>query len=119
MRRLVWLRVLRIVVGVLLTFHVSGAAHLMGDLVEIATHGAHPPVDDDEQEDGPCRPGSPTCHHAHPGSAPLSFGGPGGALVERPAPCPVAAPSWNDDVPAGPSLPTVFRPPKHAALSIA
>lgn len=107
-RLVVVLRVLSAVA----VFQVSGAAHLAGDLVEYVTLGHHV-VDEGENDPAHhCPPGCPTCHSVHVS----------GASLPTDVTPPLAWVPMNDgvvaewlpsaDVPAAPSLPSVFRPPK-------
>lgn len=102
---------LRILSAVAL-FQVSGAAHLTGDLVEYITLGHHV-VDEGENDPGhQCPPGCPTCHSVHLSGASLPSGvAPSLGWVPM-SEGNVAEWLPSADVPAAPSLPSVFRPPR-------
>ena len=113
-RRVAVLLVVLRVLATVAAFQVSGAAHLAGDLVEYVTLGHHV-VDEGENENDPnhhCPPGCPNCHHVHFSGASLP------ASVSLPVTwVPMSeglVAEWmpSTDAPAGPELPSVFRPPK-------
>jgi len=103
---------LRILVGIA-ALQLSELGHLGADCAEQAGLIVHEPDADDAREREPgheCPPGCPNCHHVHAGNA---------SLVPRLTPplvimldsilieLPTVA-----DLPPGPPLPTVFRPPR-------
>lgn len=105
------------VVSLIVAFQVSGAAHLLGDAVEIVTLGHHPD-ETNSHEDDPnhqCPPGCPTCHHAHAGNASLPI------QVSAPDSCVPLAEGiivllgYDGNAPSIPDPTSVYRPPRAAS----
>jgi hypothetical protein len=94
-----------------IVFHVSGLAHLAADVFEIATTGHHAGTPFDKDDDDPSQtPGSPSCHHAQPGSASLASR----SLIRLDAPLLLVVPvtEARDRAPPDPLQRTVYRPPR-------
>lgn len=111
---------LRILVGIA-AFQLSELGHLGADLAEQAGLVVHEPDADDARESEPghdCPPGCPKCHHVHAGNASL--------IPWLTPPAPLAAMLESVlmelpplvEAPPGPPLPSVFRPPRRAIVSV-
>ncbi len=97
----------------LVSLQLSGAMHLLGDVVELAfaidPHEGH----DDDCDDGDrdCPPGCPSCHTAHAGSAPIAP-----AMELRVTAAVIMshlpAPAGTGDGPLAPAPRTLERPPR-------
>ncbi len=103
--------------AIIITVQLSGMGHDLGDLVSwLVDDGAAEPEDhcENDTSDRECPPGCPSCHCTHPAvgipereaSVPLPL------LVPREARS--IAPVYDDRIPLGPELPSVFRPPRSA-----
>ena len=96
------------------SFQLSTVSHFAIDLVQTLTVGHHHEAEDEDESDfrHDCPPGCPTCHHVHISGAalpPPMDSKPSGVPPERNAP---AAGFADDDVPPGPHVPSIYRPPR-------
>ena len=116
-RAIGWLVLLFRVLAVVASFQVSGAAHLLGDAVEMISLGHHS-VDDDHESDPNhrCPPGCPTCHHVHAGnvSLPVHVASPVSwvPLIEGV----VTLLSYDGTAPPAPDPTSLYRPPRSTSL---
>ncbi len=103
----------------LVSLQLSGAMHVLGDVVELALaidpHDGHD--DDCDRGDRDCPPGCPSCHTAHAGAAPIApaieLRVAGAAVVSQ-----LPAPSGTRDGPPAPTTQTLERPPRpHVVVS--
>jgi len=113
-RALCWLVCLFQLFALVASFQLSNVGHFASDVVQVLTVGHHHDVPDDDEDDPghECPPGCPNCHHVHPGGASLPQYAESTPSV---APIPRRSPErWlaDDDVPPGPQLPSIYRPPR-------
>lgn len=97
--------------ALVVSFQLSGLAHVASDLVEEITVGGHHETshDDESDADHDCPPGCPTCHHAHHGAAPLSASA---VAVIPPTAMGRAHTNLDERTPPSPALPSLYRPPR-------
>jgi len=110
-----WLVCLFQALAIISAFQLSSIGHFASDVVQMLTEGHHHHDSADGDEDQPgheCPPGCPNCHHVHPGGASVPPASDALLAVLSPPAASRAPRLAVEHAPAGPSLPSVFRPPR-------
>jgi hypothetical protein len=114
-RAVSWLVSLFQVFAIVTSFQLSSVGHFAGDLVQMVTEGHHHHDGADQDEDDPgheCPPGCPNCHHVHLSGAAFQPAPASSLAPTPPGEASTTREFADDGVPAGPQLPSIYRPPR-------